>query len=107
MEHRFNRRIALRTPVFIYRQGERVAMARARNLCVEGIFLETRVAGFRRNDYLELVMPLAGVQGRVPALVTHVAPDGLGLMLDPCSVAMRAALQRAAVPVPEGQCVVA
>lgn len=96
MEHRLNRRIALRTPVLVYRRGRRVAATRMRDLCAEGVFLETKLPGFHLNDYLELAMPLLGVGTRVPALVAHVARDGVGLMLDPASTEMRRVLRRIA-----------
>ncbi|HKJ07567.1 MAG TPA: PilZ domain-containing protein [Gammaproteobacteria bacterium] len=107
MEHRLDRRIAMHTPVLVYRRGERVAVTRMRDFCAEGVFLETRVSGFRLNDYVELAMPLLGLGARVPALVAHVARDGMGLMLDPDSAQVRRFLRCIATSAPQAQRVVA
>ncbi|MEJ2646281.1 MAG: PilZ domain-containing protein [Gammaproteobacteria bacterium] len=107
MEHRLNRRIAMRTPVLVYRRGQRVAVTRMRDLCAEGVFLETKVSGLHFNDYVELAMPLLGLGARVPAVVAHVARDGLGLMLDPDSAEVRRFLRRIATSAPQAQRVVA
>lgn len=99
MEHRLNRRIILATPVFVFRQEHPQVIASTRDFCATGAFLQTAAAAsFHLNEYLELVMPLLRVQGRVPALVVHVADDGLGVMLDPGSAELRASLKRAALP---------
>lgn len=99
MEHRLNRRIALATPIFVYRTETPQLIASTRDFCATGAFLETAAASsFHLNEYLELAMPLLGIPGRVRALVVHVAADGLGVLLDPDSAELQASLRRAALP---------
>ena len=85
MEHRWSKRRPVALEVGLYRNGSELpGGAVARNISAHGVFLEKPDPDITVNTVLDVEFAL-GTQVspgmyRLPALVRHVSPRGLGLM---------------------------
>ena len=84
MEHRCSQRLPLVLPALIHRHEHPIVIGKTRNVCLEGMFIETDPAELDRNMCLEVVLVHKTNAGArrlyVPTVVAHCAADGAGLM---------------------------
>ncbi len=96
MEHRWSQRSLLSISVLLYQNGIPVARCRTRDVGSEGMFVECGSAICAKNAVIdvEFEAPTPGGESKrysLPAMVMHVADDGMGLIvLDIGSEAFRA-----------------
>lgn len=82
-EQRWSERKPLVLEVAIYHHGLLALTCRTRNIGLEGLFVELAGQRFAAHTAVEVGLPWnrAGREWqRIPALVVHNVPDGMGLM---------------------------
>jgi hypothetical protein len=84
MEQRWSVRKATSMPVMIYVHGSPMAACRARNVGLEGIYLEVSSPMFSPESILEVEFTLPDGEEhrlyRLPGVVKHVTDGGVGVM---------------------------
>lgn len=84
MEHRWSVRKPVIVEVALRRQGSRFKRFKTRDLSMEGIFVESGPDSWPQDTFLELELPLyengKQICHRVPVVVVHSSPEGMGLM---------------------------
>ncbi len=75
---------ATNVDVLLHYEGFLKTRCKANQIGIGGMFVKTNPLPFRRDTQLEVEFELAGPAGtrryRLPALVQHRSPEGLGLM---------------------------
>jgi len=80
VERRYSKRCAVHFPVAIrYREG-RPFPAKARDLSLEGMFLEVGSLILPRGTLVDLEFSTAGRSWRIAVLVVHMGARGIGVM---------------------------
>ena len=84
MEHRWSVRKPVDIDVRVYHGGFPGARVRARNIGMEGMYIETRGLALPKNSVLDVEFRLddagEGQNFRVPSFVRHVSGGGVGVM---------------------------
>ena len=84
MEHRWSVRKPVDMDVLVYHGGFPGTELRARNIGMEGMFIETGALALAKNSVLdvEFTLELAGrsQRYRMPSFVRHVSDVGVGIM---------------------------
>ncbi len=94
MEHRYSIRKKLAIRVLFYKHGVPVQSGQSLDLCLGGIFVETRPFQWHKNECLDIeLVSRRGVKLRLPALVVHQREKGIGLMFDAISKEQRKQLR--------------
>lgn len=86
MEHRYSPRLSVDAKILIYKSGLPMAVGWLRNVCRNGLFIETEYGNVLPNQLLEIEL-LGGRGERRPhrrcrGLVAHRSAGGLGLAID-------------------------
>lgn len=88
MEHRWSKRYPTEVDVQLYQHGHQIAVCKARDIGIEGMFLDTGPLFYRANTLLDVefrVEPSCRHNGqssyRIPVIVIHNANHGIGLMM--------------------------
>nr|MBO2490133.1 PilZ domain-containing protein [Gammaproteobacteria bacterium] len=87
MERRLHTRHRARTAVYVSIPGRRGGkLCRARNLSVNGVFIETQDLGLKKGTTVQLAFAInLGVVTKIhrrTAIVAHVSNGGTGLMME-------------------------
>ncbi len=84
MENRWGARTKIFREVYVYHLHQLVIRCISGNISPAGIFIKSGASLYTKNTRLNVHFTLEGVHGarlfRIPAVVTHAARDGLGLM---------------------------
>ena len=95
MEHRCSVRKPVEFQLLLYKHGLPRENSVSRNLGLGGVFIDSGVYEWRKNEYLEV--EFVGRNGnpgmRLPAVVVHASPQGTGLMFDLISNEQRRTLR--------------
>jgi hypothetical protein len=95
MEHRCSVRKPIEFQLLLYKHGLPVQSGVSRNLGLGGLFIETGVNEWRKNEYLEV--EFLGHDGnpimKLAAVVVHHSEQGVGLMFDALSSEQRRILR--------------
>ncbi len=79
-----NRRYSKRHPVnfllYIHYREKRIFQARAKNLCVDGMFIQTDSLTLPKDNLVELEFSLSDLNWQVTAFVVHRVQGGFGVM---------------------------
>ena len=79
-----NRRYSKRHPVnfvlYIIYRDKRIFPARAKNLCIDGMFIQTDSLTLPKGNLVDLEFSLSDNSWQIPAVVVHTSPEGLGVM---------------------------
>jgi hypothetical protein len=84
MEHRCSVRKSLGFQLLLYKHGLPVQSGTCINLGLGGMLVDTGDRQWRKNEYLEVeILGRAGDPAmRLPAVVVHQTPRGVGMMFD-------------------------
>jgi hypothetical protein len=94
MEHRCSVRKPYEFQLLIYKNGLPVQSSVSRNLGLGGVFIKAGTSAWRKNECLEVEFLGCGKAGmRLPAVVVHQSPRGVGLMFDGISSEQRRELR--------------
>jgi hypothetical protein len=94
VERRYSARHPLDLRVDIRYRKRRFYCARARNLSVDGMYLEVQSLTLPTGTLVELEFECQGRQWLVPAIVVHHAGNGVGVMFrDPQAALFKALIQ--------------
>ena len=84
MEHRWSVRKPVNMDVLVYHGGFPGTELRARNIGMEGMFIETGALALAKNSVLDVEFSLdlagSGQRYRMPSFVRHVSNAGVGIM---------------------------
>ncbi len=84
MEHRWSLRKPVNVNVSLRRQGSDFRRFKARDISMEGVFVESGPDSWPEDTFLELEIPLfensKPTRHRVPVVVVHRSHNGMGLM---------------------------
>ncbi|KPJ93347.1 MAG: hypothetical protein AMJ53_07435 [Gammaproteobacteria bacterium SG8_11] len=90
IEHRFKQRKALNLDVVIYKNHMPVAVGKTRDISIEGMGVDSRIADIKKYCLLEIEVTVTEssntVYHRLKGLVVHQHSDGFGILftdLDP------------------------
>ncbi len=79
-----NRRCSKRHPVnfvlYIQDRDKRIFPAQAKNLCIDGMFIQTDSLTLPKGNLVDLEFSLSENSWQIPAVVVHTSPGGLGVM---------------------------
>ncbi len=79
-----NRRYSKRHPVdfvlYIHYRDKRIFPAQAKNLCIDGMFIQTNSLTLPKGNLVDLEFSLADNSWQIPAVVVHTSQGGLGVM---------------------------
>ena len=84
MEHRCSVRKSLELQLLLYKHGLPVQSGTCINIGLGGMLFDTGDRQWRKNEYLEVeILGRAGEAAmRLPAVVVHQSPKGVGVMFD-------------------------
>lgn len=101
MEHRWSSRYPAAVDVQLYQYGKQVARCKARDVGIEGMFVDTGPLLYRPNTLLDVEFEVElsrrfhrSRSYRLPVLVVHSANEGIGLMIMKADVEARYAWQQ-------------
>lgn len=80
VERRYSKRFSMNGQVYIRYRKQQVFPARATNLSVQGVFLQTADLTMLSGAMVELEMFHMDSYWTVMGVVTHTQPDGIGVM---------------------------
>jgi hypothetical protein len=83
MEHRYSHRVAATLCAELRIAGAQRVTATTRNICREGLFLGFSHPRLSRNQILQVTLhaPGSAVRWHTRAIVIHVSPRGVGVLL--------------------------
>ena len=95
MEHRCSVRKSLEFQLLLYKHGLPVQSGTSINIGLGGMLFDTGDRQWRKNEYLEVEIlgPAGEAAMRLPAVVVHQGPTGVGVMFDAVTNAQRRTLR--------------
>jgi len=95
MEHRCSVRKSIGVQLLLYKHGLPVQSGTCINMGLGGMLVDTGDRQWRKNEYLEVeILGQAGKAAmRLPAVVVHQTPQGVGVMFDAVTSEQRRTLR--------------
>lgn len=80
-DHRYFPRLRISLDADLFRGGSFIGRAKTRDICFDGLYLETRDMTFNTNEVIGIRLRLSDTPPILKSVVTHASAQGIGVVM--------------------------